>query len=100
MEKILEVKNLKKYFPLGKGFMSANKKTVKAVDDVSIDVYQGETIGVVGESGCGKSTFARTVLRLHEATEGEVVFEGQNIFSLKNSEMRKVRQNMQLIFQD
>jgi peptide/nickel transport system ATP-binding protein/oligopeptide transport system ATP-binding protein len=100
MEKILEVKNLKKYFPLGKGFMSANKGTVKAVDDVSLDVYQGETIGVVGESGCGKSTFARTVLRLHEATEGEVVFEGKNIFSLKNSEMRKVRQNMQLIFQD
>ena len=76
---ILEVKDLKKYFPLGKGKLNRNKKYVKAVDGVSFQLYEGETLGLVGESGCGKSTLGRAILRLHEPTEGDVYFNGENI---------------------
>ena len=97
---ILEVKDLKKYFPLGKGKLNRNKKYVKAVDGVSFQLYEGETLGLVGESGCGKSTLGRAILRLHEPTEGEVYFNGENILEKSRKEMRKLREDMQIIFQD
>lgn len=99
---ILEVRNLKKYFPVKtKGIF---KKEVleykKAVDDVNFNVYQGETLGLVGESGCGKTTLGRMILHLIPPTEGEVIFEGKNIFALKPDEVRQLRKDMQIIFQD
>lgn len=99
MSKLLEVKNVKKYFPISKGFLST-KGEVKAVDGVSFTVNKGETVGIVGESGCGKSTLARTILRLNEATGGKVIFNGQDIFSIKGKQLREIRQDIQLIFQD
>ena len=90
---ILEVKHLKKYFKTAKGFLHA-------VDDVSFQVERGKTLGIVGESGCGKSTLGRTVLRLLEPTEGEIFFEGKNIAQLNRKEMRALRKDMQIIFQD
>ena len=92
-ETLLEIKNLKKYFKTKKG-------TLHAVDDVSLTLEKGKTLGVVGESGCGKSTLGRTILRLLEPTAGQVFFEGKDIFSLNNQEMRLMRKDMQLIFQD
>ena len=97
---ILEVKDLKKYFPLGKGKLDKNKKYVKAVDGVSFKLYEGETLGLVGESGCGKSTLGRAILRLHEPTSGEVHFNGEDILKKNRKEMRKMREEMQVIFQD
>jgi peptide/nickel transport system ATP-binding protein len=97
---ILEIKNLKTYFPINKGIFGKAKDFVRAVDDVSFDVYPGETLGLVGESGCGKTTLGRTVLRLIEPTGGEVIFNGQNITKLSNSEMRELRKDIQIIFQD
>lgn len=99
-EKILEVKNVKKHFPLGKGKLKPGKPCVKAVDGISLDLYEGETLGLVGESGCGKSTLGRTIIRLYEPTDGEVIFKGQDISKLSKKEMRKVREEMQFIFQD
>ncbi|WP_077328873.1 ABC transporter ATP-binding protein [Virgibacillus siamensis] len=97
-QKLLEVKGLKKYFPVGGSF---NKKEfVKAVDDVSLFINHGETVGVVGESGCGKSTMGRNILRLQDPTEGETIFDGENITHLKKRKLRKVRKDMQMIFQD
>jgi peptide/nickel transport system ATP-binding protein len=93
MEKLLEVKNLKKYFPSG-------SQVVKAVDDVSFDVYKGETLGLVGESGCGKSTTGRAILRLIEPTSGSVKLDGVDIGALSPRELRAHRRNMALIFQD
>lgn len=98
--KILEIRDLKKYFPLGKGRVTEGKPCVKAVDGVSFDLYEGETLGLVGESGCGKSTLGRTILRLHEPTSGEVRFEGEDILKKNRKEMRKLREEMQFIFQD
>ncbi len=99
-EKILEVKNVKKYFPLGKGKLKPGKPCVKAVDGISLDLYEGETLGLVGESGCGKSTLGRTIIRLYDPTDGEVIFKGQDISKLNKKEMRKLREDMQFIFQD
>ncbi len=99
-EKILEVKHLKKYFPIKKGRNKATDPCVKAVDDISLDLYEGETLGLVGESGCGKSTLGRTILRLHEPTSGEVIFKGDDIAKKSRKEMRKLREDMQFIFQD
>lgn len=100
VQPILQIKNLKKYFPVRKGLFGRSKQFVKAVDDVSFDVYPGETLGLVGESGCGKTTLGRTILRLIEPTEGEILFEGKNIMGLPGSHLRSMRKHMQIIFQD
>lgn len=99
-ENLLIVKDLKKYFPISKGIFSQGRAVVKAVDNVSFTIKRGTTMGLVGESGCGKSTTGRTLLRLQEKTGGEVYFNGQEIFSLSKEELRKVRPNIQIIFQD
>ena len=94
-EKLIEVKNLKRYFKVGR------KATLKAVDDVSFHIYKGETFGLVGESGCGKSTTGRTIIRLYDATDGEVIFDGKNVHGKKSSkELKELNRKMQMIFQD
>ena len=97
---LLEVKHLKKYFPIKGGVFSKTIGHVYAVDDVNFTIAKGETLGLVGESGCGKSTTGRTILRLIEPTDGEVYFEGQNVTELDKSAMRALRREMQIIFQD
>ena len=97
---LLRVNNLKTYFPIKKGFFNKVVGHVKAVDDVSFFVNRCETLGVVGESGCGKSTMGRSVLRLVEPTEGEVIFDGVDVRKLTPAEMRDFRKRMQIIFQD
>lgn len=97
---ILDAKNIKKYFPIKKGFLLRQVGSVKAVDDVSLTVRKGETLGLVGESGCGKSTLGRTLIRLYEPTSGDITFAGENFLTLKGEDLRKKRRNMQMIFQD
>jgi len=97
---LLEIRDLKKHFPVGEGLFSRNKGAVKAVDGVSLTVEEGETLGIVGESGCGKSTLGRTILRLIEPTSGEVVFQGKNLVTMSQRELREMRRQMQIIFQD
>lgn len=99
-ENILEVKNLKKYFYGNKEFFSKERPVVKAVNDVSFSITPGETFGVVGESGCGKSTLGRTAIRLIDATDGQVFYKGKDIGLLSEEEMRKLRKDIQIIFQD
>ncbi len=99
-ETLLSVKNLKKYFEIKRGFFWGEAARVHAVDGVSFDLFRGETLGLVGESGCGKSTTGRLILRLIEPTAGEVAFEGKSIFAASKGEMRALRQRMQIIFQD
>lgn len=94
-KELVSIKNLVKYFPV-----ENSDDVVRAVDDVSFDILAGETLGLVGESGCGKSTVGRCILRLYEPSSGEVLFEGQNIIGLPNNEMQKLRREMQIIFQD
>lgn len=98
--KILEVKNLKTYFPINKSLFGKASEFVKAVDDVSFDVYEGETLGLVGESGCGKTTLGRTILRLEEPTSGLISFNKQDITTVSNKDLRALRKDMQIIFQD
>lgn len=100
MRKILEVQNLTKFFPVVGGVFSRPVGWVKAVDDVSFHVYEGETFALVGESGSGKTTAGKTVLRLHEPTKGKIFFEDKEITKLSQSEMRPLRKDMQIIFQD
>ena len=101
MEKILEVKHLKKYFPLRKSLFARGNLAVRAVDDISFELYRGETLGLVGESGSGKSTVGRTILRLLDATDGEVYYRGENILKpLNDRHSQEIRQKMQMIFQD
>ncbi len=97
---ILQIKNLKTYFPLKRNFFGKVTEEVKAVDDVTFDVYPGETLGLVGESGCGKTTLGRTVLRLVDPTGGEVIFKGNPLHSMTTAELTEVRKDIQIIFQD
>lgn len=99
-ENLLVVKNLKKYFPIKSGLLKKTVGNVMAVDGISFKIKRGTTMGLVGESGCGKSTVGRTILRLHEKTEGEVYFNGVEIFGLSKEELRKIRPTIQIIFQD
>jgi len=99
-ENLLEVRDLKKYFPIKGGFIGHTVGYVKAVDGVSFTIKRGTTMGLVGESGCGKSTVGRTILRLHDKTAGEVLFNGQDIFALSRQELRQLRPKIQIIFQD
>lgn len=97
---ILEVRDLKKYFPIKAGVFSKQKGEVKAVDGISFKIKRGTTMGLVGESGCGKSTAGRTILRLIEKTSGDVIFNGKDVFGLSKNEVRELRTKMQIIFQD
>lgn len=105
-KKILEVRNLKKYFPIYQGLLSKKVGDIKAVDGISFDIYEGEIFGLVGESGCGKSTVGRTILKLLEPTGGSVSFNNQLVYDvehnkkLSSEEMRKLRKDMQIVFQD
>ncbi|MTT30492.1 dipeptide ABC transporter ATP-binding protein [Terrilactibacillus sp. BCM23-1] len=97
---LLEVVNLKKYYPIKKGIISKTVGHVKAVDGISFSVYPGETMGLVGESGCGKSTTGRSIVRLDDPTDGDVIFQNKNLANLSKNEMRKLRTDLQIIFQD
>ncbi|MGB2991986.1 MAG: dipeptide ABC transporter ATP-binding protein [Paenisporosarcina sp.] len=99
-EPLLRVEGLKKYFPIRKGLLSRVSGHVKAVDDVSFYVNKGETLGIVGESGCGKSTTGRMLMRLLEPSEGKVFFDGKELTSISNDDMRKARREIQMVFQD
>lgn len=97
---LLKVENLKKYFPIRTGMFARQTGDVKAVDDISFEVYEGETLGIVGESGCGKSTTGRVIMRLFEPTEGKVTFDGIELTALSSEEMRQARRDIQMVFQD
>ncbi|MBS4205335.1 ABC transporter ATP-binding protein [Lederbergia citrea] len=99
-KELLKVDGLKQYFPIKGGFLGRTVNHVKAVDDISFTVYEGETVSIVGESGCGKSTTGRAILRLEEPTEGKVTFKDVDLASLSKREMRKYRKDLQIIFQD
>ncbi|WP_405114879.1 dipeptide ABC transporter ATP-binding protein [Paenibacillus sp. FSL K6-1217] len=100
MTTLLEVRNLKKHYPIRRGFFAKQVGAVKAVDGIALSVEQGETLAVVGESGCGKSTTGRAILRLIEPTEGEIVFGGTDVRSLNTEQLRRFRTDMQMVFQD
>lgn len=99
-EVLLEVKNLKTYYPIKGGIFRKTVAVVKAVDDISFEIKKGETLGLVGESGCGKSTAGRTILRLLDATEGQIIFNGKDITSIGGVSLRKLRKDFQMVFQD
>lgn len=100
MEALLQVQHLTKSFPIKAGILSKEVGHVRAVDDVTFDVFPGETLGIVGESGCGKSTTGRSILRLYEPTAGDVLFEGKSLLTLSKEEMRRARRDLQMVFQD
>ncbi len=97
---ILEAKEIKKYFPIKGGFFRKTIANVKAVDNVSFNLYEGETFGLVGESGCGKSTLGRTLIKLYQPSSGEIIYKGENITNFSRAMMKPLRQDIQIIFQD
>jgi len=97
---VLEIKNLKVYFPIRNGFFGGITNYVKAVDDITFNVYPGETLGLVGESGCGKTTTGRAIIRLEQATEGEIKYKGKDVLHMKTRELKEFRKEVQIIFQD
>lgn len=97
---IMKVEHLTKEFELKSKIFGAKPQILHALNDVSLDIYEGETLGVIGESGCGKSTFGRTLIQLYKATKGSVMFEGKNLFSLKGQELKKIKKDIQMVFQD
>ena len=97
---LVEVKNLKMHFPVYEGLLRRQAGVIKAVDDISLELREGETLGLVGESGCGKSTAGRTILRLYQATDGSIKVDGTDITHLEGEALRVVRPRMQMIFQD
>lgn len=97
---LLEVENLKKYYPIKRGAFARSRGIVKAVDGVSLTIAERETLGLVGESGCGKSTLGRLILRLEEPTEGTITYDGQNVLGLEKGKLRRLKEEMQIIFQD
>src|SRR6516225_9020839 len=97
---LLQVQNLRVYFPVGSGVFRAAKEWVKAVDDVSFEIDAGETLGLVGESGCGKTTLGRAVVRLVEPTAGRIIFGNEEITRLNSSKLRGLRREFQMVFQD
>lgn len=99
-EALVEVNRLKKYYPITGGILQRRVGDVKAVDDVSFHIHKGESFGLVGESGCGKSTIGRTILRLTDKTDGEVLYQGEDIHALSNEQIRRLRPKMQIVFQD
>jgi len=99
-QKLVEIRDLKMWFPIMRGVLRRHVADVKAVDGLNFDVYQGETLGLVGESGCGKSTTGRAILQLYRPTAGSVLFEGQDLIMIKGEDLRKMRRRMQMIFQD
>jgi len=99
-EKLLEVKELRMWFPILRGVLQRHVADVKAVDGLNFDIYKGETLGLVGESGCGKSTTGRAILQLYQPTTGQVLFEGQDLVRINRGQLRHMRRRMQMIFQD
>ena len=97
---LLEVKNLRKAFPIKKSLTGKVQQELIAVDNVSFDLYPGETLGIVGESGCGKTTLGRTILKLHPSSGGQIIYDGQDITDYSKTRMRSLRTEMQIIFQD
>jgi len=99
-EKLLEVRDLRMWFPINRGVLQRHVGDVKAVDGITFDIYKGETLGLVGESGCGKSTTGRAILQLYRPTGGEVLFQGQSLVKMRGDQLRRMRRQMQMIFQD
>ncbi|MBN1977084.1 MAG: ATP-binding cassette domain-containing protein [Anaerolineae bacterium] len=97
---LVQVRHLKKYFPITRGIVQRHVGDIKAVDDVNFNIYKGETLGLVGETGCGKTTVGRTIIRLYEPTAGQVIFDDVDLASLRGGELRRLRRRMQMIFQD
>ena len=97
---ILKIEDLKVYFPIKKGVLQKTVGHVKAVDGVTLNIRRGETLGLVGESGCGKTTIGRSIVRLNTPTSGRILYDGQDILSLKGDDLRKIRRKLQIIFQD